>query len=475
MSSSSLVYFNKDTFLDGTGRGKLSRQVKFTLESNNETPCVPSLSIVKEKSDKKKHRHIAKVISVDIQLPLPPNLERRPQTLISCEQFPNNYISPTSLSILHWSKYHGRNVTFYLKDIGYFSTADRSDANRCREDFRYLKRLIYDIDDTRELKQMKIEFDLNIGSAYLIPAEPAASLDALLWWISKHKHSLLDKKRRFTFDFVAWRGTIRKIMSSLFNNETDWRIGVIRFRGAYFLHVFHTETELSIEFGQTPIEQRMCYWGHKFEDYLCSETPPLFPCPKKLFSLVNLATLGVHTLLYGSEIDACTQDSILIDDNNPKATKNSHNGTDSNIQHKKKRKFVEIKVIYAKNMLDLHTSTAHKYGKWWSQCFLTGIEQILLGFRDDYGVVRQIQPLLIKDIETRARTWSSSSFLSFLNDFCVFVRKTITKDYFEDGKTVYLFYFSPQEKKIKWLSTTESKYQFLPEWFTSQDFTLSEV
>ena len=59
-------------------------------------------------------------------------------------------------------------------------------------------------------------------------------------------------------------------MSSLFNNDTDWRIGVIRYRAAYFLYVFHTETELSIEFGQTPIEKRMCYWGHKFEDYLCS-------------------------------------------------------------------------------------------------------------------------------------------------------------------------------------------------------------
>ncbi|CAF4671546.1 unnamed protein product, partial [Rotaria magnacalcarata] len=53
------------------------------------------------------------------------------------------------------------------------------------------------------------------------------------------------------------------------------------------------------------------------------------------------------------------------------------------------------------------------YGKWWSQCFLTGIEQILLGFRDDYGVVRQIQPLLIKDIETRAvrsHTWVDENY-----------------------------------------------------------------
>ena len=47
-------------------------------------------------------------------------------------------------------------------------------------------------------------------------------------------------------------------------------------------------------------------------------------------------------------------------------------------------------------------SRARKYAKWWSQCFLTGIERILLGFRDEYGVVRQIQPLLVKDIETRA-------------------------------------------------------------------------
>ena len=157
-------------------------------------------------------------------------------------------------------------------------------------------------------------------------------------------------------------------------------------------------------------------------------------------------------------------------------------------------------------------SSARKYGKWWSQCFLTGIERILLGFRDDFGIVRHIQPLLIKDIETRAvsdsiksllsstiilhsfqRTWSSSSFLAFLNEFCTFVRQTVTKEYFEDGqwvsyrcsfsrrfsidsiRMVYLFYFSPQEKKIKWRSSTETTYQFLPHWFTSQEFPSGTV
>ena len=60
-----------------------------------------------------------------------------------------------------------------------------------------------------------------------------------------------------------------------------------------------------------------------------------------------------------------------------------------------------VREIIKYNKIYLNFS-ARKYAKWWSQCFLTGIEQILLGFRDDYGIVRQMQPLLIKDIETRA-------------------------------------------------------------------------
>ena len=194
--SLSLTYFSKDTFLDGTGRGKSSQQTKSTLKSNKGAPSAPSLSIVKDGTRKKKHHRTPQIVSIDVKLPLPTTMERRRPMFIPCEQFPYNYVSPTSLSILHWSKYHKRNISFYLKDIGYFSTADRSDANRCREDFRYLKRLIYDIDDIRQLKQMKIEFNLNIGSAYLNPAEPSTSLNALLWWINRHKASLLDNKGR---------------------------------------------------------------------------------------------------------------------------------------------------------------------------------------------------------------------------------------------------------------------------------------
>lgn len=38
----------------------------------------------------------------------------------------------------------------------------------------------------------------------------------------------------------------------------------------------------------------------------------------------------------------------------------------------------------------------------WQQCYLAGINHMLLGFRNDYGIVECLQPLSIKDIEIRA-------------------------------------------------------------------------
>ncbi|CAF3835847.1 unnamed protein product [Rotaria magnacalcarata] len=111
---------------------------------------------------------------------------------------------------------------------------------------------------------------------------------------------------------------------------------------------------------------------------------------------------------------------------------------------------------------------SRKYAKWWQQCYLAGINHMLLGFRNDYGVVECLQPLGVKDIEMRAKTWSASSFISFLDEFCSFVRRTITKDWSHEENDVHLFYYSPNEKKIKWRISNEEQYQFLPDWFINE-------
>lgn len=127
-------------------------------------------------------------------------------------------------------------------------------------------------------------------------------------------------------------------MSSLFDVTCDWRIGIIRWRGCHFLTVIHTETELKIENEQTPVEKRMQYWGHKFEDYITCTKPPLTPSPKKIFSTMNQASLGRHTLLYSCEIDACTTNSQYD-------------------AEKQQGTYVEVKIVYAKHLLDLNTAS----------------------------------------------------------------------------------------------------------------------
>ena len=190
-------YFDREEFYDGTGRGKCPMKINVgIIESNRPMPTAPSTSTVlvesnKNKKKAKNYRNYPVVVVGDVSLPLPKSLEHSTVDFIPCAQFPSIYNSPTSLDVLHWTKYHGRNISFYMKEIGYFSTADRSDRQRCREDFRYLKRLIFDID---QMPTMNIKFDLNIGSAYLNPQEPSPSMDALLWWIDQHQHEVLNER-----------------------------------------------------------------------------------------------------------------------------------------------------------------------------------------------------------------------------------------------------------------------------------------
>jgi hypothetical protein len=53
---------------------------------------------------------------------------------------------------------------------------------------------------------------------------------------------------------------------------------------------------------------------------------------------MNRASLGRHTLLYSCEIDACTLNSIYDQD-------------------KQQGTYVEVKIAYAKHLLDLNTTS----------------------------------------------------------------------------------------------------------------------
>jgi hypothetical protein len=137
------------------------------LEKSNEEQNKTSEIIVenikhnKHINKKKEHHHLP-IVCPPVELPL--KRDDQQQTIIvrlPCLQFPESYTSLSEITVDFWRRYHTMRVSFSQSEVGFFSTADRADRTRCREDHRYLKKLIY------PLEQKKVHFDLNIGAEYL--------------------------------------------------------------------------------------------------------------------------------------------------------------------------------------------------------------------------------------------------------------------------------------------------------------------
>ena len=101
------------------------------------------------------------ILNPPVVLPLKRDEKPTAVVLLPCLQFPDKCPSISELIVEFWRRYHPRRVSFSQQEIGFFSTADRADQARCREDYRYLKKLIY------PLEQKKVHFDLNVGGEYL--------------------------------------------------------------------------------------------------------------------------------------------------------------------------------------------------------------------------------------------------------------------------------------------------------------------
>ena len=83
---------------------------------------------------------------------------------------------------------------------------------------------------------------------------------------------------------------------------------------------------------------------------------------------------GEHTILYGAEMDGVLSEKTL---NDPLPLKDL--------------RFVELKTCKTieSNSQD-RNFRKFKLIKWWSQSFLVGIDNVLCGFRDDNGIVRNL-------------------------------------------------------------------------------------
>ena len=134
--------------------------------------------------------------------------------------------------------------------------------------------------------------------------------------------------------------------------------------------------------------------------------------------------------------------------------------------------FIELKTSRQIDNKRLAASFAqHKTLKWWSQSFLVGIRKILCGFRDDDGVVHNLEDYPIQKLPEIGKNWFPNVCMNFLNEVLHFVHKLLHQNRHE--LVMYNFKWHPRDSKI---TVFEDKYNIqnvLPEWYLSKVFSQS--
>ncbi len=237
-------------------------------------------------------------------------------------------------------------------------------------------------------------------------------------------------------DIITYRNNLNKIAGTPYNGRDAWELDTVMVGTSVFLDVRKLD-----EGPANPSHKRFMYFGYRFEA-LCTNTKDEPVDANSEFCSIIRLRLGNHRILFGGEIDCEWQ------------------STDS---RSALRNYVELKTMREpKNDRDLQNMYRHRFLKYWIQSYLAGVRTVVLGYRDDRGILRKVEhfatrsfPHLAKEHLTPARNhrgalgnaqepWEPFVCLNFLDLVLARVRKTCAEHV---RKTVRIRY-QPQNKRV---------------------------
>lgn len=206
--------------------------------------------------------------------------------------------------------------------------------------------------------------------------------------------------------FVTFRNNLNKILATAYLKE-PWKMGVHKRNGVVYLDVHKLP-----ERPQSELDRRRCYWGYSFENLATENSQETDEDGRGIdanleFCSVIKTKLGAHRIIMGAEMDCCDV-------------------TDSG-----RRFYVELKTS---RELDYGTEERYereKLLKFWIQSFLAGVPYLVVGFRDDAGVLVRTERLKIKDITQRVKTksyWQGGVCLAFADEVLCWLYGTVKEN-----------------------------------------------
>lgn len=148
----------------------------------------------------------------------------------------------------------------------------------------------------------------------------------------------------------------------------------------------------------------------------------------------------------GAEVDCCEKDSRSKPPNNYIELK-----TTRHMQHyKQKMNFARFKLL-----------------KFWGQSFLAGLPKIVVGLRDDDGVVHELKTYKTLEIPSHCKEypnhWDPNICMNFLNTFLTWLKDIVVID---DKNVVYMLNFEHPFQRVTVKLIEDGSERFLPDWFT---------
>ncbi|XP_055923359.1 decapping nuclease DXO homolog [Eupeodes corollae] len=342
--------------------------------------------------------------------------------------------------------------------LGCFSLDTNREYQNTAENFQYFR--------------MPSRFPLNLNAGYgHAKSKPKDREDKERLYPVLHfilNHNLVKRNNGATtnakavegFDFIAFRGLLRVIMGTPYEDREDWCIQATRFKGNIYLCEKETDQKRTQRYNMDEYQKRCCAYGLKFEQYCLSASPyeepitnvPVDECEE--FHCVFKTQFPGMTLLYGAEMDGALSVNLVTNVEN-KDVLNS-------------LRFMELKCSLRPTN-DRHYINFNKFKSrnWWCQCFLAGIRDILIGYRNDSGFIDEIVPMDVESLpQLGAAFWNPIQCANFLVRFLKLVKQEMTN--VDCPHTVYEFYFNPQTRNISYrFYIGKTPKTFLPDWYVT--------
>ncbi|EEB07287.1 Dhp1p-interacting protein Din1 [Schizosaccharomyces japonicus yFS275] len=232
-------------------------------------------------------------------------------------------------------------------------------------------------------------------------------------------------------EIVSWRGLLTKLLCAPVDYKSSWDILVYKKESTLFFEEPPRAPEKPYA-----NQERMCFWGYKFETV--STLPKIWDeCsrssieqrdydhvnPNEQYCSIVKTSIGSHSMILGGEVDCVWDIKPDYEEDNP-------------CTH-----YVELKVT--KKLPLNHVGMRRKLIKYWAQSFLLGIPRIVVGFRDDNGVIVEIKemstteiPKLLKPAVSR-NEWTPSRLLVHLEQLLTWLKSIVQNDSHTSWKLSY--------------------------------------